>query len=146
MIASLPFLWLTHPVDDVAYFYAQLFDGEVLAEHYTDTMQSASIRVAGHVLHLFKGRTPWRCPHQASLMVGCSTQAELDRIWAGLERDGDPQGGGWITDKFGVTWQVVPATLREWLGDPQHGPRVAELMSQLTKLDFAPLEAALRED
>ena len=146
MISASPFLQLQHPIDDAAYFYARLFDGEVLAEEYTQRAQSASIRIGGQVLHLFNGGA---CPpptEAISILVTCSSQDELDRIWAGLEEGGSANGGGWITDRFGVTWHVVPSGLREWLIDPQRGDHVAEVMTQLVKLDFAPLEAALRQD
>lgn len=146
MISATPFLWLQHPVDDAAYFYAAIFDGEVLSEDYGPSMQSATIRVGGQTMHLFNAG-PYRDLTEAfSIMVTCSSQVELDRIWDGLARGGTPTQCGWITDRFGVTWQVIPEQLREWLRDPHSGPAVTEAMLRMVKLEFAPLEAALRGD
>lgn len=146
MISATPFLWLQHPVDDAAYFYAELFDGEVLAEDYTRESQAATIRVAGQTIHLCNAGPRKELTDAFSLKVSCSTQEDLDRIWAGLLRGGTPTAAGWIDDRFGVTWQVVPAHLHEWLRDPQRGTHVTEIMHRMVKLDFAPLEAALRGD
>jgi predicted 3-demethylubiquinone-9 3-methyltransferase (glyoxalase superfamily) len=144
VISATPFLWLQHPVDDAAYFYAALFDGEVLAENYGSAMRSARIRIAGQTIELFSAGPFQELTEAFSIMVTCSTQAELDHVWEGLSRGGTPSRCGWITDRFGVTWQVVPRQLREWLSDPEAGPAVTRTMLSMVKLDFAPLEAALR--
>lgn len=144
MISATPFLWLQHPIDDAAYFYASVFDAEILSEDYGPAMQSAMIRVAGQTIHLFNAGPYRELTEAFSIMVTCSSQAELDRIWEGLSKGGTPSRCGWITDRFGLTWQVVPQELREWLADPQRGRAVTEVMLTMVKLDFAPLEAALR--
>ena len=146
LISATPFLWLQHPVDDAAYFYAELFDGEVLAEEYSRDSRLATIRVAGQTIHLFNAGPRKELTDAFSLQVSCSTQEDLDRIWAGLLRGGTPTAAGWIDDRFGVTWQIVPVHLNEWLRDPQRGPHVSEIMQRMVKLDFAPLQAALRGD
>ena len=139
-----PFLWLQHPVDDAVHFYAWTVGAEVLSETYGPRTQSATIRVANQKLHLFNAG-PYRDLTEAfSLMITCSTQDELDRIWEGLSQGGNPTRCGWITDRFGVTWQVIPERLQEWLSDPERGAAVNETMLTMVKLDFAPLEAALR--
>lgn len=146
VISATPFLWLQHPIDDAAYFYAALFDGEVLSEDYGQAMQSATIRVAGQTIHLFNAGPYRELTEAFSIMVTCPSQTELDHIWDGLARGGTPTRCGWITDRFGVTWQVIPQQLREWLSDPQRGQEVTRTMLQMVKLDFAPLQAALRGD
>ncbi len=146
MVSLTPFLWLQHPVDDAAYFYAGLFDGEILAEEYAPHSQSATIRVAGQTLHLFNAGIHPELTRAFSLMTTCPTQEKLDHIWEGLAKDGTAAAGGWVTDRFGVSWQVVPAGLREWLRDPERGQAVHRAMLQMTKLDFAVLQAALRGD
>ena len=146
MISATPFLWLQHPIDDAAYFYAALFDGEVLAEDYGATMRSARIRIAGQTIELFSAGPFDELTQAFSIVVTCSSQAELDRIWEGLCRGGTPSQCGWITDRFGVTWQVIPQPLREWLSDPERGQAVTQTMLGMVRLDFAPLEAALRGD
>ncbi len=146
MISATPFLWLQHPIDDAAYFYAALFDGEVLAEDYGPTMRSARIRIAGQTIELFSAGPFDELTQAFSIVVTCSSQAELDRIWEGLCRGGTPSQCGWITDRFGVTWQVIPQPLREWLSDPERSQAVTQTMLGMVRLDFAPLEAALRGD
>lgn len=144
MIRATPFLWLQHPIDDAAYFYAATFDGEVLSENYGPAMQSATVRVAGQTMHLFNAGEFREITEAFSMMVTCSSQAELDRIWDALNKGGTPMQCGWITDRFGVTWQIIPEKLDEWLADPQRGPAVTDVMMRMVKLEFAPLEAALR--
>ena len=146
MIRATPFLWLQHHIDDAAYFYAATFDGEVLSEEYGPVMQSATVRVAGQTIHLFNAGEFREITEAFSMMVTCSSQAELDRIWDALNKGGTPMQCGWITDRFGVTWQVIPDKLDEWLADPARGAAVTEVMMQMVKLEFGPLEAALRGD
>jgi predicted 3-demethylubiquinone-9 3-methyltransferase (glyoxalase superfamily) len=81
-----------------------------------------------------------------SLMVTCSTQAEIDRLWDALLEGGSATRCGWLTDRYGVTWQIVPEGLQEWLSDPQYGRAVTERMLEMVKLEIGPLQAALRGD
>ena len=77
-----------------------------------------------------------------SLVVACADQAELDRVWDAFCEGGRPSACGWVTDRFGVMWQVTPAHIFELLSDPEHGPRVFAAMVRMVKLDIAALEAA----
>ena len=79
-----------------------------------------------------------------SLSVRCDTQAELDRLWDGLAADGKPVQCGWVTDRFGVSWQIVPAKMGELIGDPDpaKAKRTMEAMLKMVKLDIAALERA----
>lgn len=141
-----PFLWIQHPVADAVAFYTALFDdAEVLSGlHSDERMSSATVRLAGQTLHLFNAGS-WRDLTEAfSLMVTCATQEEIDHLWVGLGDGGTPSMCGWVTDRFGVTWQIVPDRLQEWLSDPERGGEVARVMLQMHKLEIAPLEAALR--
>jgi predicted 3-demethylubiquinone-9 3-methyltransferase (glyoxalase superfamily) len=82
-----------------------------------------------------------------SIAVLCDDQAELDRYWnALLEQGGKPQACGWLIDRFGLRWQIVPAALDEWMrdADPARSKRVAEAMLKMVKLDVAALEKAYR--
>ena len=81
-----------------------------------------------------------------SLMVHCATQDEIDRYWDALCDGGAPMACGWVTDRFGVTWQIVPESL-EWLtdgSDPDGTARVMQALTRMVKLDKAVLEAAYR--
>ena len=140
-----PFLWIQHPVDDAAVFYAGLFDdGEIVAgPDVGDEMSSATVRFAGQTVHLFNAGTLRELTEAFSLMVTCSSQEEIDRLWDALSEAGSPSMCGWVTDRFGVTWQVIPENLQEWLGDPTRGGEVAKVMLQMQKLHIADLRAAL---
>ncbi len=79
-----------------------------------------------------------------SLIVDCETQAEIDRLWERLGEGGKPGQCGWITDKFGVTWQIVPGLVAKVIqsGDAQAIARVMKAVMPMTKLDIATLERA----
>ena len=82
-----------------------------------------------------------------SLFVKCETQEEVDRLWEKLSEGGEPGDCGWLTDRFGVTWQIVPTVLGEMLSDkdPERVKRVTEAMLQMKKLDIAGLKQAYEQ-
>ena len=79
-----------------------------------------------------------------SLFVSCETQAEVDDLWEKLSEGGKPGQCGWLTDKFGVSWQIIPTALGELLGDPdrEKANRVMNAMLKMTKIEIAELEQA----
>lgn len=80
-----------------------------------------------------------------SLVAPCETQAEIDRLWEGLTADGGEEVQcGWLTDRFGLSWQIVPSRLGDWIGhaDPEAAQRATRAMLSMVKLDIATLEAA----
>ena len=82
-----------------------------------------------------------------SFFVNCDSQAEIDRYWDAILRNGGtPQACGWINDRYGVRWQIVPARLIEWMADrdPEKSKRVSQEMMRHVKFDVAKLEAAFR--
>jgi predicted 3-demethylubiquinone-9 3-methyltransferase (glyoxalase superfamily) len=82
--------------------------------------------------------------HSFSIMVECDDQAEVDRLWEALREGGSVEQCGWLRDRFGLCWQIVPKRLGELMGDPdrQKARRVAEAMLKMNKFDIAGLEAA----
>lgn len=76
-----------------------------------------------------------------SLVVECRSQAELDRIWEGLSADPSAEACGWLKDRFGVSWQVIPAELLGWMSDAVRGPRVMDALRGMTRPDIAALRA-----
>src|SRR5205823_999743 len=82
--------------------------------------------------------------HAISLMVYCESQAEIDRLWAALSKGGTTEQCGWLKDRYGVSWQVVPTILGEMMRDPDRvrARRVAQAMLKMVKLDVAGLQAA----
>jgi len=85
--------------------------------------------------------------HSFSIMVECADQAEVDRLWEALSEDGVIEQCGWLRDRWGLSWQIVPRRLGELMSDPdsEKVKRVTEAMLQMVKLDIAGLEAAARD-
>lgn len=93
------------------------------------------------------GGPHFRFNEAVSLMVHCEDQAEIDRVWDGLiEGGGAPQQCGWLKDRFGLSWQVLPRRLPELLSDPARASRVMAAMMPMVKLDIRELEAAAEQD
>ncbi len=140
-----PFLWIQHPVEEAVDFYMGLFpDAETLAgPEVSEHMSSATIAIQGQTLHLFNAGTYRELTEAFSLMVTCSTQDEIDRLWGPLCDGGTPTRCGWVTDRYGITWQIIPENLREWLAHPDHGADVTRVMLDMVKLEIGPLKAAM---
>ncbi|TFZ51233.1 VOC family protein [Serratia proteamaculans] len=85
--------------------------------------------------------------HSFSIMVECADQAEVDRLWQALSDGGQVEQCGWLRDRWGLSWQIVPKRLAELMSDPDSAKvrRVTEAMLQMVKLDIAGLEAAARD-
>jgi predicted 3-demethylubiquinone-9 3-methyltransferase (glyoxalase superfamily) len=82
--------------------------------------------------------------HAISLVIRCETQAEIDRLWEGLGKGGEYEPCGWLKDRYGVSWQITPAVLDDWMADKdvERSRRTTEAMLQMGKLDIAELKAA----
>ncbi|TBW39813.1 VOC family protein [Siculibacillus lacustris] len=154
-----PCLWFDHQAEEAARFYIDAFgDGEIVAVSHYDPDTAAEVgrppnsvltvafRVAGCDLTALNAGPRFAFTPAVSLQVLCEDQDEIDRLWARLGEGGDPtaQRCGWLADRFGLSWQIVPVDMLAVLGagDPATQGRVmAELMT-MTKLDVARLRAA----
>lgn len=97
----------------------------------------------GGVFHLALNAGPDSTPgFTTSLVIACDDQDEIDRYWSALGAGGTPGKCGWLTDRFGIVWQVVPRDLPALLADPARGARVFEAMIGMEKLNIAALRAA----
>jgi predicted 3-demethylubiquinone-9 3-methyltransferase (glyoxalase superfamily) len=152
-----PHLWYTKEAEEAARFYATVFP-ESRVDRVTALPADSPSGLAGSVdvveFTLF-GQAFMAIsagPHHpfndaVSFVVNCASQAEIDRYWnALLENGGKPQACGWIIDKYGVRWQIVPTVFGDMITDPDKtkARRAAEEMLQQVKLDIAKLEAAFR--
>ncbi len=144
-----PFLWYSNEAEAAAAFYAGVFpDSRVI--RVTPVPSAGSTKVVEFVLfgQPFLAISHERADsfnHSISFMVNCGDQAELDRYWnALLEGGGLQEGCGWLKDRFGVSWQIVPDDLIAMMADPDpvKAKRVADAMLQMTKFDIAQLKAA----
>ncbi len=104
-----------------------------------------SFELEGQRFTALNGGPHYKFSEATSFFVGCTTQQEIDHYWTKLTADGgEPGRCGWLKDKFGVSWQIVPTALGEMLGDkdPAKGQRVLSAMLQMNKLDLGQLQTA----
>ena len=151
-----PFLWYAKDADQAAAFYASIFPDSRVEGVWTmptdsPSGPSGSVKVVNFVLFGQRFQAMTAGPHHdfndaISLVVECADQAELDRYWDALLQGGKPQACGWLNDRYGVRWQIVPARMNDWIADPDpvRGKRVADAMLKMVKLDIATLEKAHR--
>ena len=108
---------------------------------------AATLELAGGRLMLLNG--PATAPSLAvSLFVGCDTQAEVDRLWKKLSEGGKPIQCGWVTDRFGVTWQIAPSRMIALLNDPDpaRARRAMRAMMSMVKIDINEIERAMAQE
>ena len=150
-------LWYAKEAEEAARFYASVFPDSRVDRVWSFPSDSpsgpaGSVKVVDFALFGQRFQAITAGPHHEfndaiSIVVLCNDQAELDRYWnALLEGGGKPQACGWLIDRFGLRWQIVPAVLDEMMrdGDAARSKRVAEAMLKMVKLDIAALEKAYR--
>lgn len=143
-----PFLWFDGDVEEAANFYRSVFkDARVESVHRPapgKPAQSATVTLRGQRLHLFNGGPHYELTPAFSLMVDCETQAEVDDLWEKLSAGGAKSRCGWLQDRYGLSWQIVPTILLKLLRDkdPVKAQRVMQAMLQMDKIDIAHLEQA----
>lgn len=110
----------------------------------TDAVMSATFEIEGQQFMAFNGGPTFKFSEGMSLFVSCGTQAEIDELWEKLSAGGEPGRCGWLKDRFGVSWQIIPSVLGKLLGskDTAKAGRVLQAMLQMGKLDIAKLEQA----
>lgn len=140
-----PFLWYDHQAEDAARFYCSLFpNSEVLnvVPGPTGAAMVVGFRLAGVEYIALNGGPHYQLTPAFSLSVECDTQAEIDDLWEKLSAGGSKIQCGWLVDKYGLSWQVVPSILPKLMSDPQRGGAVMQALMQMTKLEIATLQAA----
>ena len=152
-----PALWYAKEAEQAAKFYVSIFpdsrvDAVTPLPADTPSGPAGSVKVVDFTLFGQRIQAMTAGPHDEfndamSLVVLCKDQAELDRYWSAIqEGGGKPQACGWITDRWGVRWQIVPAAMDEMMRDKDAArlKRVTEAMLKMVKLDLAVLEKAYR--
>jgi predicted 3-demethylubiquinone-9 3-methyltransferase (glyoxalase superfamily) len=149
-----PFLWFQTEAEDAVRFYTRIFPGaKVNGEtRWGDggplpkgALMSAGLRLAGQEFIVLNGGPAPKFTDAISLFVRCNTQKEVDELWEKLTAEGGKPGPcGWLKDKFGVSWQVVPVQLVAMLGDkdPEKVKRVGAALVQMGKIDIQRLQQA----
>jgi predicted 3-demethylubiquinone-9 3-methyltransferase (glyoxalase superfamily) len=153
-----PFFWYAKEAEEAAKFYASVFpnsrvDRVVTMQSESPSGPPGSVKVVDFTLFGQKFQAMTAGPHHdfndaISMVVECDDQAELDRYWSALlSNGGQPQACGWLIDRFGLRWQIVPAGLVKMMADPDpvRSKRVSDAMLQMIKLDIAGLEKAYRK-
>ena len=148
MATITPFLWLNHPIDEVIAYYSSVFDGVIVNDEQRmpdGSLLTATVTIAGQRIGLLSGGPEVPPSDAFSLMVSVETQDEVDRYWDALTADGGQESQcGWLKDKYGISWQIIPTALGRLIGDPDPGRagRAMQAMFAMRKIVIADLEAA----
>ena len=147
-----PFLWFDDAAEEAVELYTSLFkSSKVLSVKRNangpgkqGTVMLIHFQLDGQELIALNGGPHFKFTEAISLSVDCKSQAEVDELWERLSAGGHKGQCGWLKDKFGLSWQIVPSRLGELLGDPDRAKasRVMAAMMKMTKLDIAALERA----
>ena len=150
-----PFLWYAREAEEAARYYASVFpdsrvDRVTAMQSESPSGPPGSVKVVDFTLLGQRFQAMTAGPHHefndaVSIVVECDDQAEIDRYWSALLKDGGKeQACGWLNDRFGLRWQIVPAMMQEWMSDPDpaRSKRVTDAMLQMIKLDVATLQRA----
>ena len=146
-----PFLWFDSNAEDAANFYLSVFpESKKLNELRTTeagpgpvgSLLTIELELNGQQMTFLNGGPAYKLTQAFSFSVLCDTQEEIDHYWALLTDGGSEIACGWLTDKFGLSWQIVPRGLVDWLGRPA----AMRAMMKMVKFDIATLKQAAAED
>ena len=148
-----PFLWFDDQAEEAMKFYTSIFKNSKIGSisRYGDagpgpkgTVMSGTFELEGQKFMALNGRPMFKFTPAISFLVNCETQAEIDDLWEKLLAGGEPSQCGWLKDKYGLSWQIVPPVLSEMLQDQdaEKAKRVMDAMLQMTKIDIPTLKQA----
>jgi len=158
-----PFLWFDDQAEEAANFYASVFSSRrgadsgrgpskvVNVSRYGEagpgtpgTAMTVAFQLDGQEFTALNGGPAHTFTEAISFVVNCQTQDEVDELWAALSQGGEEGPCGWLKDRYGLSWQIIPTALIELLSDPdpERSQRVMKAMLQMRKIDIATLERA----
>jgi predicted 3-demethylubiquinone-9 3-methyltransferase (glyoxalase superfamily) len=148
-----PFLWFDGNAEEAVHFYASIFKDSKIGTimRYGDagpgpkgSVMTVAFELNGQEFIGLNGGPTYKFTPAVSFMVHCETQEEVDEYWDKLSEGGAPNVCGWLQDKYGLSWQIVPTALLRMLEDkdPAKSNRVMQAMMKMTKLDISVLQAA----
>ncbi|MEO5648385.1 MAG: VOC family protein [Ginsengibacter sp.] len=152
-----PFLWFNDNAEEAAKFYVSIFDNSAMGtvSHYDEgsakasgrpigTVMTASFELDGQEFMALNGGPEFKFTPAISFVVNCETQQEIDYFWERLSEGGHEIECGWLRDKYGLSWQIVPVVLGELMkgNDPEKTGRVMAALMKMKKLDMQTLEKA----
>jgi predicted 3-demethylubiquinone-9 3-methyltransferase (glyoxalase superfamily) len=152
-----PFLWFDAEAEEAANYYVATFNHSRIVDvvHYGEhgpgpkgSVMTVTFELEGQRFMALNGGPHFHFTPAISLYVDCHTQEEVDRLWGRLSTGGEKERCGWLVDKFGVSWQIIPTALGKLLHDGKNQAKaqaVFQAMMQMTKLDVAELQQAYNQ-
>lgn len=153
MKAINPFLWFDTEAEEAAGFYTSLFPNSKILTitRYGEagpgeagSVMTVDFTLNGHEFIALNGGPEFKFTEAISFLVSCETQEEVDELWETLSEGGEQGPCGWLKDRYGLSWQVVPTVLSELLSDPdpERSQRVMKAMMEMGKIEIEPLQRA----
>lgn len=140
------FLWFDTQAEEAVKFYTSLFPNSRIVEvsRHNGAVMSVNFELEGQEFIALNGGPEYKFSEAISLLVKCETQAEIDRLWNALTEGGEEGPCGWLKDKYGLSWQIVPTMLGDLLShpDPEKVQRSMQALRQMKKLDIRALQEA----
>jgi predicted 3-demethylubiquinone-9 3-methyltransferase (glyoxalase superfamily) len=148
-----PFLWFNGQAEEAVNFYVSIFKNSKMGsiQRYGDagpgpsgSVMSATFQLEGQDFYALNGGPQFSFTPAISFFVNCETQQEVDELWEKLSQGGEKGRCGWLKDKFGLSWQIIPSTLGKLLQgkDPEKSKRAMQAMMKMGKIDIAGLQKA----
>jgi predicted 3-demethylubiquinone-9 3-methyltransferase (glyoxalase superfamily) len=143
-----PFLWFDGKAEEATNFYVGIFKNSkvtsVSRQGPDGPVFSTTFQLEGRDFYALNGGPMYQFTPAISLFVNCETQGEVDDLWEKLSEGGEKIQCGWLKDKYGVSWQIIPTILGEYLRDknPEKARRVMQAMLQMKKIDIQALKDA----
>ncbi len=147
------FLWFDHQAEEAARFYTSIFKNSRITgiARYSKagpmpegSVMTVNFQLEGQEFIALNGGPEYKFTHAISLYVNCETQAEVDTLWAKLTEGGEEVQCGWLVDKFGLSWQIVPTELMKMLSskNPEKARLATEAMFEMKKIDIGKIKEA----
>jgi predicted 3-demethylubiquinone-9 3-methyltransferase (glyoxalase superfamily) len=148
-----PFLWFDTQAEEAANYYTSIFKNSKITNiaHYgaagpglAGSVMTVSFELEGQAFTALNGGPEFNFTEAVSFFVNCVDQQEVDELWQKLTEGGEEGPCGWLKDKYGLSWQIVPVALMQMMNDPdaEKAKRVTEAMFQMKKIDVPTLERA----
>lgn len=146
-----PFLWFDGNAEEAMNFYVSVFKGSkiVSVSRYGEggpgpkgTVMTGTFQLDGQEFIALNGGPQFKFTEAISFLVNCETQEEVDELWEKLSQDGEEGRCGWLKDKYGLSWQIVPTVLGKMLSDKDAGKGAMQAMLQMGKIDIKRLKEA----
>ena len=140
-----PFLWFDNQAEEAANFYVSIFKNSKVS---SISPMLVTFELDGQEFMALNGGPEFKLTEAFSNFVNCETQEEVDELWAKLTAGGEESQCGWLKDKYGLWWQIIPVALGEMMGDkdPVKAKRVVDAMLQMKKIDIKILKQAYDQE